>query len=177
MTSPDHIHYDFEPSQDEIRKLHNKIQAALELNPRLNVRQRSDNYGIKRDFRHTFISGLEVELLLGDTEYDEIGIESRISPEDADDPFWVRIDLQTHGEDPGLGRIFEYMIDYGMEHMNKWSIRKRLPKIDEDESQNQDYENMTDEEIALYEHFEKEVSSITPQDVDFLHKLAESLSQ
>lgn len=102
------------PPAEKIQEIHNTIQTALEENPRLYVDTREDMTSARtRTFRRTLISGIEVSMLVDDgIEYERIGIESRIAHEDPNDPYWIRIELQSHGAIDDLSKNKEYLIGY-----------------------------------------------------------------
>lgn len=153
------------------------VAQALARNARLRVQVSEDTMGnLTRITRETAIAGPAAEEILAGSEYDEIALASRMTPDDKKDTEWVRIEFREHDR-PDPHRSLEYMIhrelSFEPQTLGKMVFRlsKHLPTLDGNDSEFADYDNLPDDEADFAEYFYEQVRAITPEDVETLQQV------
>lgn len=169
-----------QPPAEKIKEIYSTIQTALEENPRLYIDTREDTTSARtRTFRRTLISGIEASMVLEDEfdDYERIGIESRIAHEDPEDALWVRVELHANGAASDASKNKEYMLDYNFGRFRGWSITKRLPLLDPGDPLRGSTDDMDEQVAELAATVEGAARTITPEDIAFLERLAQSVAE
>jgi hypothetical protein len=173
----------YTPDQDELKLLHNGIIHSLANNPRLNTSIENLNTGLLRRFHTAFIAGMDARTIIGNRdEFDEIVVESRTAPEDEEDPTWVRAELRKHA-DPEAHRSLTLKIDKDISFHEEsflqpvYGVSKFLPTFDMDDSIYGSYEGDDDNEEDFADFMEEQARAITPDDMDVLRRLHQSLNE